>query len=124
MVNKPDEHNCCDIRFLILCMNKSEIIVGLSKSLGVVTTTKDQAFSKQMLTDKINELLNSDFSKLISILYRIDISEAKLKQLLTENPNTDAGLIIADMMIERQLEKIKSRQQYKGDKNISDDEKW
>ena len=55
----------------------------------------------------------------------MDVSEIKLKQLLKDNSGTDAGLIIADLMIERQAEKIKSREQYsKRDENISDDEKW
>jgi hypothetical protein len=55
----------------------------------------------------------------------MDISETKLKQLLQDNPGTNAGIIIAELMIERQAEKIKSRQQYgKRDENISDDEKW
>ncbi len=70
-------------------------------------------------------LYNNDFQKLVSILYRMDVSETKLKQLLTDNPGADAGIIIADLMIERQAEKIKSREQYsKRDENISDDEKW
>ena len=79
---------------------------------------------KAWLADHINHLVRYDFQKLVSILYRIDVSESKLKQLLKENPNTDAGIIIADLMIERQLQKIKSRQQFRRDENISDDEKW
>jgi len=59
------------------------------------------------------------------ILYRMDVSEIKLKQLLNENPGTDAALIITDLMIERQEQKMISRQQFrKKDENISDDEKW
>jgi hypothetical protein len=48
-----------------------------------------------------------------------------LKQLLNENPETNAAFIITDLMIERQEQKIISRQQFKKkDENISDDEKW
>lgn len=105
-------------------MSDNEILIGLSKSLGLAEASKDHLFTKQELANKINEHINSDFQKLVSILYRMDISESKLKLLLKENPNVDAGIIIADMMIERQLEKNRSRQQYKRDENISDDEKW
>ncbi len=79
---------------------------------------------KARLADHINDLIRDDFQKLVGILYRIDVSESKLKQLLKENPDTDAGIIITDLIIERQLQKIKSRKEYKRDENISDDEKW
>ena len=106
-------------------MNQDEILNELSANFGVIKIGNDHSNKKQLLADKINELLISDFQKLVSILYRMDISEAKLKHLLKENPTVDAGVIIADMMIERQLQKIKSRQQNsKRDENISDEEKW
>lgn len=105
-------------------MNSDELVNELSTTLGLIKTGKDHSFAKQQLADKINELINSDFQKLVSILYRMDISEPKLRLLLKENPNVAAGIIIADLMIERQLQKAKSRQQYKRDQNISDEEKW
>jgi len=106
-------------------MNQDEILNELSRNLGVIKIGNDHSNKKQLLADKINELLISDFQRLVSILYRMDISEAKLKRLLKETPTVDAGVIIADMMIERQLQKIKSRQQNsKRDENINDDEKW
>jgi len=73
----------------------------------------------------INNLIETDFEKLVSILYRIDVNEYKLKNMLLENNGEDASKIIADLIIERQMQKIKSRQQYsKRDDNMSDDEKW
>ncbi len=41
---------------------------------------------KNILTDYINPLISNNFNKLISILYRMDINELKLKQLLAANP--------------------------------------
>jgi hypothetical protein len=80
---------------------------------------------KEKLSSHINLLIESDFTRLVSILYRIDISEAKLKQLLKVNAGINAADIIVELIIERQLEKIKSRQQFnKRDENIRDDEKW
>jgi hypothetical protein len=105
---------------------KDQVVINeISTELGISLKEKDYPFDKQLLADKINELVNTQFQKLVSILYRMDVSETKLKQLLSDNPGTDAGLIIADLMIERQKEKIRSRQQFsKPDENISDDEKW
>lgn len=79
---------------------------------------------KERLSSHINFLIRSDFQKLVSILYRVDVSESKLKHLLKENPDFDAANIITDLIIERQLQKIRSRQEYRKDENISDDEKW
>jgi hypothetical protein len=79
---------------------------------------------KKILAEQINHLILSDFQKLVNILYRVDINEAALKQLLKENPETDAGDIIATLIIERQLQKLKSREQFRTNDTIPDDEKW
>ena len=104
-------------------MKNEQVLEEVSKELEV--TVKDHSITKQALIEKINDLINNDFQKLVSILYRMDVSEIKLKQLLNENSGTNAALIITDLMIERQEQKIISRQQFrKKDENISDDEKW
>jgi hypothetical protein len=79
---------------------------------------------KERLSSHINFLIQSDFQKLVSILYRVDVSESKLKHLLKENKGFDAANIITDLIIERKLQKIKSRQENRNDENISEDEKW
>ena len=106
-------------------MKDEQALREVSKELDVILTQENFSLGKQLLAEKINELVDTNFQKLILILYRMDVSESKLKQLLADNSGTDAGLIIADLMIERQDEKIKTRQQFtKRDENISDDEKW
>jgi len=79
---------------------------------------------KERLSSHINFLIQSDFQKLVSILYRVDVNESKLKHLLKENQGFDAVNIITDLIIERELQKIRSRQEHRNDENISDDEKW
>ena len=104
-------------------MKNEQVLEEVSKELEV--TVRDHSNTKQILIEKINELINTDFQKLVSILYRMDVNEIKLKQLLNENQGTNAALIITDLMIERQEQKIISRQQFrKKDENINDDEKW
>ncbi len=60
-----------------------------------------ETYSKEKLIDYLNEFINHDFSKVVQLLYRIDVSEAKLKKVLQENPNEDAAGLIADLIIER-----------------------
>ena len=77
------------------------------------------------LEDYINELIGHNFNLLIQALYRIDVSEAKLKAILLENPDQDSAKIITQMIIERMKEKLKTRKE-KGnrDEEISEEEKW
>ena len=103
----------------------TDLVPMLRQSLEIdlpENTTEEELFEK--LSSHINYLIESNFQKLVSILYRVDIDEKKLRQLIQENSNKDAGMIITELIVERQLQKIKSRQQYKPDENISDDEKW
>jgi hypothetical protein len=80
---------------------------------------------KEKITLHINYLIDTNFQQLVAILYRVDVSESKLKTLLNESVGEDSGSIIADLIIERQLQKIKFRQKFNNwNKNISDEEKW
>ena len=73
----------------------------------------------------INYLINHDFEKLVFYLYRIDVNESRMKYLLDQKEGENAAGLIADLIIERQLEKIKSRQQFRQrDKDIDENEKW
>jgi hypothetical protein len=62
-----------------------------------------------LLAEKLNALILSDFHTLIGILYRIDVDEARLKELLKTNAGEDAGKIMARLIIERQWQKIQTR---------------
>ncbi len=78
----------------------------------------------ELLAEKINYLIVNDFNKLIQILYRADISELKLKEMLSVKKNEDAGKLIGALFIERQMQKIKSRRDNRRDQNISEEERW
>lgn len=77
-----------------------------------------------ILKQEINNLISHNFEKLVSILYRIDVSEKKLRILLQENKTSDAAGIIADLIIERQLEKLRTRNQFNENPNIPEEDKW
>ncbi|MCF8406464.1 MAG: hypothetical protein K9G06_01185 [Chitinophagaceae bacterium] len=64
------------------------------------------------LETMINDLIKEDFSKLVQLLYRIDVSEAKLKNVLKEHPNEDAGKLIAQIVIERLAATKKARESF------------
>ena len=76
------------------------------------------------LTEMVRKLMHKDFNQLVALLYEVDVDEEKLQQLLRENKTTDVARVIAALIIERQEAKIKTRQQYKRDKEIDEEEKW
>lgn len=74
------------------------------------------------LEQAINELIKNDFSRLVQILYRIDVSEAKLKNILNANPNEDAGKLIAQVVLERLAATKKARENFNTTPRIDDTE--
>ena len=77
------------------------------------------------LSAYINNLIVQDFEGLVSLLYRLDINEKKLKYLLSVDSGINASDTIAALIIERQLQKIKSRRENRRDDNdIFADEAW
>jgi hypothetical protein len=79
---------------------------------------------KEKLAAHINHLINYDFEKLVYYLYRVDVNENKIRQLLEQKEGENAAGLIADLIIERQLQKIKSRKETKSNNSIPDEEKW
>ncbi len=74
------------------------------------TEARFKAF-RQLLIERIGELIQKDFDKLKWILYRIDVSEKKLTEAL-KNTEADPAEIITDHIIQRQIEKAESRKKY------------
>jgi rRNA-processing protein FCF1 len=93
----------------------------LEKETGIALTNNFRA----ELAAFVNHLINTDFEKLVFLLYRIDVRESVIKQLLALPPNSNAGELIADAIIARQAEKIESRKQFKQpDDIIAEEDKW
>jgi hypothetical protein len=97
-----------------------EELLNLNRQL----TALEKLEIKEQLISYINHLLLLDFNKLVQILYRVDVDEKKLKRLLRENKETDAAIIIANLLIERLEEKEKTKNIFKSGGDIPDEEKW
>ena len=70
---------------------------------------------RKRLSQVVAHLLDHDFNRLLNILYRIDISEQKLKEVLSDDRLDNISLAITDMIIARQLRKIETRERYRRD---------
>lgn len=68
----------------------------------------EKAFA--LLYKLVEHLLSHDFNRLINSLYRIDVSEEKLKAALATSPKP--AQTIAEMIWERELQKVEFRKRY------------
>lgn len=80
--------------------------------------------SPEELSNEINQLIVHDFTALVQILYRLDVSEAKLKMVLSQNPKEDAGRLIAALIIERLKKREEVRKQFPAQENIPEEDRW
>jgi hypothetical protein len=102
-----------------------ELHFYLQQTFQLPVTINEMEEAENYLADKINGLIKNNFDHLVYILYRVDVDEAKLKNVLKENPQQDAGKIIARLLIERQLQKIILRKQFtKKEDGINEEDKW
>ena len=107
-------------------MTESNLVTSINESLQLsIPSQAGREDLVRLLTTHVNSLLDSDFEKLVSLLYRLDISEKKLRECLAVNAGQDAAPLIAQLIIERQEQKIKSRQQYtRRDQSIDEEDAW
>lgn len=68
---------------------------------------------RKYLTEKMKEMLDKNYNLLINTLYRIDISEKKLSQLFAAKNKESIPEKLANLIIERQIEKINFRKRYR-----------
>ena len=54
----------------------------------------------------------------------LDVNENKMRNVLEQRDGENASGLIADLIIERQLQKIESRKKFKTDGAIDENEKW
>lgn len=71
---------------------------------------------KQMLQVFIADLLEHNFEKLCNLAYRHDIPEAKFNNALQQKNIDEQASEIADLVIDRELQKVESRRTYREEK--------
>jgi len=102
-------------------MPETDAVIQLAEQVAQQSAGDDL----NRLTEQIRQLINEDFNALVSLLYRQDVSEHKLRTLLAEQPGADAAVLITGLLVERMAQKIKSRQAFsRRDPSIPDEEKW
>ncbi|MFM2139197.1 MAG: hypothetical protein RJA57_1504 [Bacteroidota bacterium] len=101
------------------------LVPALNIALGIdLPEQEGPAAVREALAAQINEWIQHDFEKLVFLLYRIDVDEARMRALLKDRGGADAPWLIADLIMERQLAKIRSRQETPERKGGDNEEHW
>lgn len=67
---------------------------------------------KQLLSSTIRVMLDNNLEKLVSILYRIDVGQRVTDDIFAENNKEDIAPLLAEAIIQRQIQKIITRKKY------------
>lgn len=99
-------------------------LVALLQSLQFPLPEDEKQGLEHKLERHINYLIQNDFNRLVQLLYTVDVDEQKLKQVLLQQPERDAAALIADLVLNREKEKIQLRQQLKKPAITDNEERW
>lgn len=114
-------------------MEPQALITDLNRAYGMDLSDHLQTDQVEtLLAEKINAMINRDFSALVQLLYRVDVSEPRLRSLLKGNTSSgeetsDAGRLIARLILERLWQKILNRREFGRDNarpTAGDEEGW
>jgi hypothetical protein len=107
-------------------MVSNNLVTALNHSFALQLTEHISSGElHHVLSSHINDLIKNNFEALVALLYKIDINEDKLKLHLIDNPNEDAGKVIAALIIERLLQKEEAKKQFTPKfPNDDTEEKW
>ena len=101
-----------------------ELLELIAKVPQTGCTAANSHSVQQQLEEYVNELIQHDFPKLVELLYRVDINEKRIKELLAINQDANSAALIAGLLIERQLQKRAWRQMQQPNTDIPDEERW
>lgn len=98
----------------------SEALTLLSRQLDLDEDAETALRSTELTLDdvrrfvaaQVKKLLNENPALLMSILYRIDVAEVDVRSVLDYSEPSQIPVEIADLLIARQIQKIKIRRAY------------
>jgi hypothetical protein len=102
-------------------LDENEQLVSLiNKDLGsqeedmmIPVSSIDRNMIREKLEILIIHLIENNFEKLCQAMYRLDVSETKFHQVMTERPFEEIPSSIADLVIEREMQKVRTRMMHK-----------
>jgi len=66
----------------------------------------------KILSDSIRQKLDKSFEELMQILYRLDVSEAKVQRVLHQLPQNQWAESIAQLIVDREKQRLEYRKRF------------
>ena len=89
----------------------SSLIKIISKDFELADSISESQL-RDTLIKTFEYLVEDDFQKLLQILYKADVDQYKLKELLENTEGKSSAEIIADAYIDRQKAKVETWKRY------------
>jgi hypothetical protein len=103
-----------DEKYIILNeLIQKDLLLDEEESLVSVDETIDLNTLHEKLSLLVAYLLENDMHRLLNAMYRLDVSEAKFHEAMQSDSKEKAASRIADLIIEREMQKVKTRLHYK-----------
>lgn len=83
---------------------------NLQERLALEHTNNDELIS--IMAERIRELLAGDLEALMSMMYRLDIDESKIKLAFSKDSVEDPAVSLAKIIIERQQRRMDTKRKY------------
>ncbi len=77
---------------------------------GKYSTPYQELF--EQIYPHIDQMISTEYEKLLNIMYRIDLDENKITTYLKQNPMADTSEVITDLILKRELQKVVIRNMY------------
>lgn len=102
-----------------------ETALQLSKDVSLFVQP-DITYEKleELLAEKLEDLISNNFQQFVLLLYKIDVSEHKVREIFGPDVTADAYRKLAAVLIERQQQKIISRKATKKPTDGDGEELW
>jgi hypothetical protein len=102
-------------------MNESELYLPLIEKLNKDFSLQKESLPAQTdlnlirnhLIERVKELMSRDYDRFLNSLYRIDVNESKVREALHSKDRSIIPELLADIIIERQLLRVKTQILYK-----------
>lgn len=109
MIRRPKNNNLdLPSSSLLSC---SELINRHFQGLGENYTSEKEL--EEALTSIIHHLLDQDIARLMNIFYKIDLDENIFKSVIASENAEKMSQTLAKEVIKRELQKVKTREQYR-----------
>ena len=86
---------------------------SLEENMMIPVSGLDRNTIREKLAILISHLMQDNFERLCQAMYRLDVSETKFDQVMNEKPVEEIPYAVADLVIEREMQKVRTRMMHK-----------